>query len=153
MLRIGVFLAAMIAGALLAAGAVAAHDKAAHAAGKSGRVPLPVLSITKGDKCVEPTEVMRRDHMKLILHQRDETMHRGIRTTRHSLKNCIDCHADPKTNSVLGKDGFCESCHRYASVSIDCFGCHSDKPDPKTAATAPASMARALRVLATGTQP
>ncbi len=72
---------------------------------------------------------MRRNHMKYILHQRDETMHRGIRTQKYSLKNCVDCHADPKTNSVLGKDGFCESCHVYASVSIDCFTCHTSAPE------------------------
>ena len=85
----------------------------------------PIIKITKGDRCVEPTDEMRRNHMKYILHQRDKTMHQGVRTTKYSLKNCIDCHADPKTNSVLGKDGFCESCHDYASVSIDCFSCHS----------------------------
>jgi hypothetical protein len=152
-LRIGVFLPAVIAGALLAAGAVAAHDQAAHAAGKSGRVPLPVHSITKGDKCVEPTEVMRRDHMKFILHQRDETMHRGLRTTRHSLKNCVNCHADPKTNSVLGKDGFCESCHRYASVSIDCFSCHSAERQAGTALPAASVGPRALSVAGQGSRP
>ncbi|MBI5613255.1 MAG: hypothetical protein HY942_09365 [Gammaproteobacteria bacterium] len=97
-----------------------------------GRVPSPTVKIEKGEKCVEPTDVIRRDHMKFILHQRDETMHRGIRTTKHSLKNCIDCHADPKTNSVLGKDGFCESCHRYAAVSMDCFECHSPAPRKQT---------------------
>lgn len=89
----------------------------------------PTIKIYKGDKCVEPTEEMRRNHMKYILHQRDKTMHQGIRTTKYSLKNCIDCHADPKTNTVLGKDGFCESCHVYASVSIDCFSCHSPSPE------------------------
>jgi hypothetical protein len=56
-------------------------------------------------------------------------MHNGIRTKEGSLKNCINCHANPKTNSVLGKDGFCESCHAYASVSIDCFSCHSSAPE------------------------
>ena len=67
----------------------------------------PVIKIYKGDKCVRPTEFMRRNHMQLILHQRDETMHEGIRTQKYLLTNCIDCHANPKTNSVLGKDGFC----------------------------------------------
>jgi len=89
----------------------------------------PTVKTFKGDKCVEDTDYMRRNHMKVILHQRDETMHRGIRTQKHSLKNCVDCHADPKTNSVLGKDGFCESCHVYASVSIDCFTCHTAAPE------------------------
>ena len=88
----------------------------------------------KGDKCVEPTNVMRRNHMDFILHQRDDTMRRGVRTEKHSLKACINCHADPKTNSVLGKDGFCESCHKYTAVSVDCFGCHNHKAENKTGA-------------------
>jgi len=83
----------------------------------------------KGDKCVRPTEDMRKNHMKYILHQRDETMHEGIRTEKYQLTNCVDCHADPKTNSVLGKNGFCASCHEYAAVSIDCFSCHSPSPE------------------------
>ena len=89
----------------------------------------PVIKIYKGNKCVRPTEFMRRNHMQLILHQRDVTMHEGIRTEKYQLTNCVDCHANPKTNSVLGKDGFCESCHEYAAVSIDCFSCHSPSPE------------------------
>lgn len=92
----------------------------------------PVIKIEKPGQCVEPTDVMRRDHMKLILHQRDQTMLRGIRTNKHSLKNCIDCHASAKTNSVLGKEGFCESCHTYAAVQMDCFECHSPSPRAAT---------------------
>ncbi|MBE9515715.1 MAG: hypothetical protein IME93_01935 [Proteobacteria bacterium] len=88
----------------------------------------------KGDKCVEPTDIMRRNHMDLIQHQRDDTLRRGIRTEKFSLKGCINCHADPKTNSVLGEDGFCESCHKYTAVSVDCFGCHNDKAEKKTGA-------------------
>ena len=65
------------------------------------------------------------DHMEMILHQRDETMHQGIRTLKHSLKNCVNCHADPKTGSVLGQNGFCASCHTYAAVTMDCFSCHT----------------------------
>ena len=110
----------------------------------------PVVKTYKGDKCVEPTEEMRRNHMKKILHQRDETMHKGIRTQKYSLKNCVDCHADPKTNSVLGKDGFCESCHAYAAIGIDCFSCHSASPEkngqaPKAALTDPAGPMEKLR--------
>lgn len=122
-----------------------AHEKEAHATGKSGRVPMPVFTINtdKTEKCVEPKDVMLRDHMNFILHQRDETVHEGIRTTKHSLKNCIDCHADAKTGSVLGKDGFCASCHVYAAVKLDCFECHSALRE--TAVTAPsASSVRAL---------
>jgi [DsrC]-trisulfide reductase subunit J len=93
-------------------------------------VPVPRINIAQGDHCVEPTPVMRRNHMLFILHQRDKTMHRGIRTKQFSLKNCVDCHASKTTDSVLGKDGFCQSCHTYAAINIDCFSCHSDKREP-----------------------
>lgn len=137
--RVFVLCSVLAAGLVVAAGPSFAHDKELHAAGQDGRVSLPVHKIEKGEKCVEPTEVMRRDHMEFILHQRDETMHRGIRTTQHSLKNCVDCHADPKTNSVLGKDGFCETCHRYAAVSVDCFECHSSSPRKQAGGDKPAA--------------
>ena len=105
---------------------------AAVAVGPQAGAAPPVIKIEKPGQCVEPTAVMRRDHMKLILHQRDQTVLRGIRTSKHSLKNCIDCHASPKTNSVLGKEGFCESCHTYAAVQMDCFECHSPAPRAAT---------------------
>lgn len=135
---------------LFLSGALALADKdLEHASGKPGRVPLPVVNITQGERCVEPEDVMRRDHMKFIKHQRDKTMHDGIRTMQHSLKNCVDCHADPKTNSVLGKDGFCASCHRYAAVTIDCFECHTDKRTGAAASNASPAAARALNAAAT----
>jgi hypothetical protein len=107
--------------ALMASGAGAADGK------RLTSVPLPRVNIEQDGKCVEPTDVMRRNHMKFMLHQRDKTMHEGVRTTQHSLKNCVNCHASKTTNSVLGKDGFCQACHTYAAVSIDCFTCHTDK--------------------------
>jgi hypothetical protein len=110
---------AIIAALLAVAGD--AHTGAEHA----GRVPLPAMKIERGEACVAPVEEMRRDHMKMLFHQRDRTMREGIRATRFSLKNCIACHASRKTGSVLGKDGFCASCHAYAAVKIDCFECHS----------------------------
>jgi hypothetical protein len=70
-----------------------------------------------------------------MLHQRDETVHRGIRTTKHSLKACFDCHTvNDERGQPVGIDDkrhFCNVCHGYASVSIDCFECHSAKPEPK----------------------
>ena len=122
----GGFLAATLTGAV--------H---ADSAKKASRVAFPVINIEKGEQCVEAKDVMRRDHMKFILHQRDKTMHEGIRTEKHSLKKCINCHADPKTNSVLGKEGFCESCHSYAAVSMDCFGCHTSSPEKEAALPGP----------------
>jgi hypothetical protein len=100
---------------------------------------VPTVNIFRGGKCVEDTEFMRRNHMDVLRQQSDATVRRGIRTTKYSLKDCVNCHADPKTNSVLGKDGFCESCHTFAPISIDCFSCHSPSPEkegppPKAAA-------------------
>ena len=98
------------------------------------RVALPVITIEKGEACVAPTGEMRRDHMKMLFHQRDRTMRQGLREPRFSLKNCVDCHASRETGSVLGKDGFCSSCHEYAAVSIDCFECHTPVRQERAAA-------------------
>jgi len=96
---------------------------------------LPDILPGKGDKCVEPTDVMRRNHMEFILHQRNETMHRGIRTKRYSLKECIECHVQTDSQGayipVNDPKQFCNSCHTYASVSIDCFQCHATTPEQK----------------------
>jgi [DsrC]-trisulfide reductase subunit J len=136
---------ARLTGCLLAAVLLCSAASAAETGKSATFDPTVGVFKGKGDKCVRPTEFMRRNHMQLILHQRDETMHEGIRTEKYQLTNCIDCHADPKTNSVLGKDGFCESCHEYAAVSIDCFSCHSSSPEKavqerKAAVSAPARL-------------
>lgn len=87
----------------------------------------------KGTECVEPVDVMRRNHMDFIMHQRDDTVHDGIRTKKYSFTGCIDCHATQKENGefMTAKDEghFCSSCHEYAAVSIDCFQCHASKPE------------------------
>jgi hypothetical protein len=92
---------------------------------RADRVALPVIKIEKGEACVAPTAEMRRNHMKYLHHQRDETVHQGLREPRFSLKQCVDCHADRATGSVLGANGFCASCHAYAAVKLDCFECHT----------------------------
>ena len=95
-------------------------------------------SDAKGEKCVQDTEYMRRNHMVLLKHQRNDTMRKGIRTTQFSLKNCVDCHASPKNNSVIGtNENFCQGCHSYAAVKLDCFECHSSKPKAVSSASLP----------------
>lgn len=93
---------------------------------------LPEIPAAKGDRCVEPTDVMRRRHMQFLLDQRDLTVHEGIRTERHRLVNCIGCHVQPRPGGGYPRhtdaDHFCESCHRFSSVSMDCFQCHADRP-------------------------
>ena len=100
---------------------------------RTGRVPVPGVKIEKGGACVAPTEEMRRNHMKMLFHQRDKTVRQGMREPRFSLKGCVECHAGRDTGSVLGKEGFCSSCHAYASVKIDCFECHSSVRQAKSA--------------------
>lgn len=102
--------------------------------------PLPEIPKGKGEQCVEPTQDIRKNHMNYLLHHRDETMHRGIRTKRHSLKQCIECHVQPDANGVYPqvgtKEHFCSSCHIYAAVKVDCFQCHAGRPDSKSPSTA-----------------
>ena len=97
--------------------------------------PKPVITkAVKGEQCVEDTEYMRKNHMKLLNVHRDKTVIEGVRTPKHSLKECINCHASEKTGSVAtAKEDFCVSCHSYAAVKIDCFDCHSTKPQGSAA--------------------
>jgi len=99
-------------------------------------VPGPVIPKGNADKCVLPTQEMRLHHMEKILHQRDNTMHKGIRTTKFSFKKCITCHVvkDDSGKAVTHKDKrhFCNSCHSFASVKIDCFDCHASTPTSKS---------------------
>ncbi len=92
----------------------------------------PTLAKGKGEKCVEDTQFMRRNHMDLLKHHRNLTMRDGIRTTQHSLKGCVECHASEKTGSVAAsKEDFCSACHSYAAVKLDCWDCHATKPKAK----------------------
>jgi len=113
-------IAASVLALLLAVAGLAHADEK-----RAGRVAAPVFKIEKGEACVAPVEEMRRDHMKMLFHQRDRTVRQGLREPRFSLKGCVECHAGRDTGSVLGKEGFCSSCHAYAAVKIDCFECHS----------------------------
>ena len=93
----------------------------------------PKIKIERGEACVAPVAEMRRNHMEMLFHQRDRTLRQGVREARASLKGCVECHAGRESGSVLGKDGFCSSCHSYAAVKIDCFECHTPLRQKKLA--------------------
>ena len=97
---------------------------------QASRVPLPNISDAKGKHCVMPTEWMRKNHMKLLLHHRMTAVHEGDNQAadKFSIISCVNCHASAKDNSVAGPGDFCQSCHAYAAVKITCFQCHSSKP-------------------------
>jgi hypothetical protein len=95
---------------------------------------LPVIPMGRGDACVEDTDFMRRNHMELLKHQRDETVLKGVRKKQYSLQECLSCHAvygpDAIPVTITSPAHFCRSCHDYAAVSIDCFQCHASRPEP-----------------------
>ena len=102
---------------------------------KTGSNPLlPVIPMGRGEACVEDTDFMRRNHMELLNHQRDEAVLKGVRSEQYSLQECLSCHAvygaDAIPVTVTSPAHFCRSCHDYAAVSIDCFQCHASRPAP-----------------------
>ena len=88
---------------------------------------LPVLPKAKGEACVEDSAFMRRNHMDLLKHQRDATLRQGVRGAKHSLNACVACHAT-EGKAINAEGQFCQSCHTYAAVSVDCFDCHATTP-------------------------
>jgi nitrate/TMAO reductase-like tetraheme cytochrome c subunit len=105
----------------------------------SGEVPIPnppkaKANFSNSQECVEPIEVIRRNHGLFLKHSRHDTMHKGIRSIRHSLVDCINCHvtkdAEGNYPSISeGSEHFCRSCHTYTAVTIDCFTCHASQPE------------------------
>ena len=89
----------------------------------------------KGGQCIRETSFMRKNHMNLILHKRDQTMHKGIRTRDASLAECVTCHAkkDDRGQFMTTKNPkhFCRGCHDKVAVAIDCFECHASRPVPE----------------------
>jgi len=120
----GRLLATLLLAVVMLSGVAAADD---------WRVPLPKVPAAKGEQCVRDTPFMRTNHMDLLLHQRDDTVHRGIRPKKTAFNECLTCHAVPGVDGkpVTAKDPkhFCRACHDYAAVSIDCFSCHNSAPD------------------------
>lgn len=122
----------LLAGVMIVAVNADPEEKTGQAHHKDG-VPTPFIPKAKGETCVEPADVMRRMHSAYLRHQRDDTMHRGIRTTKYSLVECIECHVTPDENGFYKKihqdpQHFCRSCHAYSAVTPDCFQCHTSVP-------------------------
>ena len=58
------------------------------------------------DACVEPTDYMRRNHMELIKHQRDVTVH----------MNCFGCHASVPRGGVVSEAAM--AAHQAAGAAV-----------------------------------
>ena len=108
-------------------------------ASQSDLGPSITIQETSGEKCVLPSEEMRRQHPDLLKHDRIKTLREGVRAKADggvldgSLKQCVNCHAVKDDNNkyvrIDNDQHFCVSCHQYAAVSIDCFQCHRDIPE------------------------
>ncbi len=87
----------------------------------------------QGEECILPADEMRRSHMDQLRHDRDQTLRLGNRDVEFSLKACIACHVDPTEETVAGTQiegpEFCKSCHDFAGVRLDCFECHTTRPE------------------------
>lgn len=120
----------LVAGALLALAGTAQADKNWRESGTS-------KAAQEGGSCVKETSWMRRNHMDLIKHDRDITVHQGVRTLDGSLAECVACHANQneqgKYVAVNGPDQFCAGCHEYTAVTMDCFTCHATVPQASNA--------------------
>lgn len=81
------------------------------------RAEYPDLQKPKGDKCVQDTAWMRRNHMDFLKKQRNVAVREGIRVKDNSLLNCQTCHTS--------REQFCDKCHGYVGVQPDCFDCHN----------------------------
>jgi hypothetical protein len=90
----------------------------------------PALDAPRGAQCLLPNGEMRRQHPDMLKHQRDRTVRLGERGAPVSLRSCINCHANAVDASVLGgPTHFCQGCHEYVGVRLDCFECHTPKAD------------------------
>ena len=108
----------------------------------------PVIPKGTGDPHPEGNDFMRRWHMEMMKHDRDETMYQGIRPVEASLDECFDCHTvkDDAGIPVTAADErhFCRTCHDYTAVKVDCFDCHRSTPADFEEPSAHASAAPTL---------
>jgi hypothetical protein len=65
--------------------------------------PFPTIHepSDKSLKCIQPEDEMRRNHMNYILHERDETMHEGVRDELNQTKMVRLPEPIPMSISVL----------------------------------------------------
>lgn len=85
----------------------------------------PAINAMSEKVCIEDTDFMRSHHMQMLVEWRDETVRDGARqyvstsgqVYEKSLDDtCLVCHSNPEQ--------FCDTCHTYANVEINCWDCH-----------------------------
>jgi predicted CXXCH cytochrome family protein len=120
------FAVLLVSGAMLVLSAAAMSESAVVTKGSKA---------AEGGECVAETQDMRRNHMEYLKHERVEVVRDGVRDTKYSLAECVNCHGthDEQGQPVaINSEGqFCDGCHNYTAVSITCFQCHSKVPEEK----------------------
>jgi hypothetical protein len=85
----------------------------------------PEINALSEKKCVEDTQWMRENHMKLLDDWRNEVVRDG--STQYVASDgtvyekslddtCLSCHSNPEE--------FCNKCHENANVDLYCWDCH-----------------------------
>ena len=98
-------------------------------AGATAGVDKPGIEKARSGPCIAPPGVMRPGHPDLPKQQRTITVHGGVGDAQGDLEKCVRRHPSKQTGSVAaGPQDFCESCHAYAGVKLDCFECHASRP-------------------------
>jgi hypothetical protein len=91
--------------------------------------PEPVIKTTE-QRCVEPADYMKTNHMQLLIDWRNDVVRNNDREyvsqaygTRFEKslsstgkQSCMSCHDS--------KAAFCDACHDYAGVVPNCWTCH-----------------------------
>ena len=89
------------------------------------RLDTRAIQKLEDKRCVEATEFMRSNHMKLLSTWRDSAVREGRRSYTSTdgrvsaisiSGNCLRCHEN--------KAQFCDRCHNYIGVKPACWNCH-----------------------------
>jgi len=97
------------------------------------KIDTPEILKLKNKQCIEPKELMRATHMKILDTWRDSIVRNGEsdlilisgRKYDKSLQNgCMKCHSN--------KEDFCDKCHGYLDVKPTCWECHIAPKEKKS---------------------
>jgi hypothetical protein len=100
-----------------------------------GSAAPPALRLPpSASKCVESKEWMIANHPKLLSEWRNSVVRQGMTRQYTSktygtkcemslTKTCIQCHGSAQE--------FCDKCHSYVNVSLNCWGCHLNSTGQK----------------------
>jgi len=115
----------IITGLLIFLGLITFPIWYALASAKAAQVPQPAIA-TSEKQCIESTEYMRENHMKLLERWRESVVRDGVRVYTASdgkeyemslTSTCLRCHSN--------KAEFCDQCHNYVGVTPNCWECHN----------------------------